>query len=82
MRKRQGIHVMYRKAKKVWEVKENGILMECFRLREEARKHARHLALKIVARCGVASVYFHRKDGEITEERTYPRSSDPHPPKG
>lgn len=31
---------------------------------------------------GNTSVKIHKSDGKIQEERTYPRSSDPHPPKG
>ena len=30
----------------------------------------------------VSSVKIHKADGKIQEERTYPRSSDPNPPKG
>ena len=29
-----------------------------------------------------ASVKIHKADGKIQEERTYPRKSDPYPPKG
>jgi hypothetical protein len=29
-----------------------------------------------------SSVKIHKSDGEIQEERTYPKKSDPHPPKG
>ncbi len=29
-----------------------------------------------------ASVKIHKGDGKIQEERTYPKSSDPYPPKG
>lgn len=31
---------------------------------------------------GNTSVKIHKVDGKIQEERTYPRSSDPYPPKG
>lgn len=31
---------------------------------------------------GNTSVKIHKSDGKIQEERTYPRSSDPYPPKG
>lgn len=31
---------------------------------------------------GVYSLIIHGRDGKIREERTYPRSADPYPPRG
>lgn len=38
--------------------------------------------IDIAKRGGNSSVVIHGQNGRIQEERTYPRSSDPFPPKG
>jgi len=46
--------------------------------KEEVTKKTIELAKKQ----DVSSVIIHKQDGKIQEERTYPKSSDPFPPKG
>ncbi len=46
--------------------------------KEEVQKQTIDLA----KRSGNSSVVIHGRDSKIQEERTYPRSSDPYPPKG
>jgi hypothetical protein len=38
--------------------------------------------IEIAKNRGDSSVVIHKQDGEIQEERTYPKSSDPFPPEG
>jgi hypothetical protein len=38
--------------------------------------------IEIAKNQDISSIKIHKKDGTIQEERTYPRKSDPHPPKG
>jgi len=38
--------------------------------------------IEIAKKQGNTSVVIHKKDGKIQEERTYPKGTDPHPPKG
>lgn len=38
--------------------------------------------IEIAENQGNSSVRIHKKDGKIQEERTYPRKSDPYPPRG
>jgi hypothetical protein len=38
--------------------------------------------IELAKRQGNASVIIHKTDGIIQEERTYPKKSDPFPPKG
>jgi len=38
--------------------------------------------IEIAKNQGDASVVVHKQDGKIQEERTYPKGSDPFPPKG
>ena len=38
--------------------------------------------IEIAKNQGEASVKIHTVDGKFQEERTYPKSSDPYPPKG
>ena len=38
--------------------------------------------IDMAKRGGVSSVVIHGQNGRIQEERTYPRTSDPFPPKG
>lgn len=46
--------------------------------KEEVVKQTTDLA----KRQNTSSVIIHKQDGKIQEERTYPKSSDPFPPKG
>lgn len=38
--------------------------------------------IEIVKKQDNSSVIIHKEDGKIQEERTYPKKSDPFPPKG
>lgn len=38
--------------------------------------------IELAKRQGKSSVIIHKSDGKIQEERTYPKGSDPYPPKG
>lgn len=38
--------------------------------------------IELAKRQDAASVTIHKQDGKIQEERTFPKSSDPFPPKG
>lgn len=38
--------------------------------------------IEIAKNQGNTSVKIHKGDGKFQEERTYPKGSDPHPPKG
>jgi len=38
--------------------------------------------IDLAKRQGASSVTIHKKDGNFQEERTFPKSSDPFPPKG
>lgn len=40
------------------------------------------VAAELAKNQGDASVIIHKQNGRIQEERTYPRSKDPNPPKG
>jgi len=46
--------------------------------KEEVKKET----IELAKRQGNSSVIIHKENGQFQEERTYPRSSDPHPPKG
>ena len=38
--------------------------------------------IEIAKNQGNSSVKIHKQDGKIQEERTYPKGTDPYPPKG
>lgn len=38
--------------------------------------------IELAKKQGESSVVIHKQDGKIQEERTFPKSSDPFPPKG
>lgn len=38
--------------------------------------------IELAKKQGNSSVRIHKADGKIQEERTYPKGSDPYPPKG
>jgi len=38
--------------------------------------------IDVAKKQGISSVKIHKSDGKIQEERTYPKKSDPFPPKG
>jgi hypothetical protein len=46
------------------------------------KKQVVEKTIEIAKKQPESSVVIHRKDNIIQEERTYPRSSDPNPPKG
>ena len=76
--KRTPIHVVWSKSEKRWLVKVNGKILAGFPRKVMAVGHAR---LSAVAE-QPSSLRIHGKNGRIQEERTYPRGSDPYPPRG
>ncbi|MFD0751282.1 DUF2188 domain-containing protein [Mucilaginibacter calamicampi] len=48
----------------------------------DTKKEAVAKTIEIAKNKPESSVKIHKTDGKIQEERTYPRSSDPNPPKG
>ena len=60
-----------------WSVTRNGALRptRIFNTQIEAIEYVRQLQSE-------RSVKIHGRDGKIREERTYPRSADPYPPRG
>jgi hypothetical protein len=83
--KRERVYVSYRKGDGLWHVanstrtehvasmttKRDAVAAAVGYCRSRAREEGRHLSL-----------YIKGKTGRVQEERTYPRGSDPHPPKG
>lgn len=78
MTERKTYHVT--KTDKGWQGKlENG---ERASVTGNTKKEVVKKTIDIAKKQGLSSVIIHREDGQIQEERTYPRSSDKHPPKG
>ncbi len=46
------------------------------------KEEVKQQTIRIAKSKGKSSVTIHKTDGTFQEERTYPKSSDPHPPKG
>ncbi len=79
---RARLYVSYRPKRSVWVVTERGVELAAAGTKAAAVTRAVEMAH---ARAGAGerlSVYVRAKDGRIVDERTYPRSSDPHPPRG
>lgn len=77
---RKRVHITYDKKKRNWKAEAEGAK------RAQARADTKAELVKETAqtarRQGDTSVIIHKQNGVIQEERTYPRSSDPYPPKG
>jgi len=78
MAARVQFHVVCRKADRQWTVKRNGRVVATAAKKGEAVSIARKLAMAEK----LASVRIHNRSGMIAREYTYPKSSDPYPPKG
>jgi hypothetical protein len=48
----------------------------------ESKSEVQERTIEIAKNNQPSSVIIHGRDGKVQEERTYPRSSDPNPPKG
>src|SRR5947207_11876030 len=65
-----------------WYVAEDSMFIGAKKLKAGALAWAIKRARAIAAAGGFASVRIHDKRGRLVSERTYPRSSDPFPPRG
>jgi hypothetical protein len=78
MSKRVTYHVT--KTKDGWKgEKENGKRASAT---GKTKKKVMRETIEIAKNKGNSSVVVHKANGRIQEERTYPRKSDPYPPKG
>ena len=78
MAKRKTYHVT--KTKDGWQGKvEKGKRAS---VKGETKSEVVKVTIDLAKKQGNTSVKIHKGDGKIQEERTYPRGSDPHPPKG
>lgn len=71
-----------KRADKPWKVTRDGQLWGGCRTQADGIALARMLADQIVAKGGTVTLKIKRPNGEIRDERTYPRSSDPRKAKG
>jgi hypothetical protein len=62
-----------------WKIQRGGSSRASARFETKAQALSR---AREMARNSGAQLFIHGRDGKIQEERTYPRSSDPHPPSG
>lgn len=63
-----------------WQGKKEGADRASFKANTKAE--AMQGTIQIAKNQGESQVIVHKENGQFQEERTYPRSSDPHPPKG
>lgn len=63
-----------------WQVKKEG--GQRASLTGETKVEVVKQAVELAKKQDAASVVIHKQDGKIQEERTFPKSSDPFPPKG
>ena len=78
MSKRTDYHVT--KTEEGWQGKKEGA--DRASVVETTKAEAVEKTIAIAKNQPESSVKIHTADGKIQEERTYPRSSDPNPPKG
>lgn len=78
MSKRKTYHVT--KTKDGWKGKAEGAKRAS--VTGTTKKEVIKKTTNIAKNQGNSSVKIHKKDGKFQEERTYPKGSDPHPPKG
>ena len=74
------VHITYDKKQKNWKAEAEGAKRA--QARSDTKAELIQKTAQAARRHGDTSVVIHKKDGKIQEERTYPRSKDPHPPKG
>ena len=78
MAKRKTYHVT--KTDEGWEGKiEKGKRAS---VKGKTKKEVVKKTIEIAKKQGNSSVKIHKQDGKIQEERTYPKGTDPYPPKG
>lgn len=78
MSKRKTYHVT--KTKDGWQGKaQNG---ERASAKGATKKEVVEKTIEIAKNSGNSSVKIHKGNGQFQEERTYPKKSDPYPPKG
>lgn len=83
--KRRRLYVSHSKRDKTWRVTEGGKPVRpttSWSTKAAAVAWATLYCRNEATRGQWLSLYIKGKDGRVQEERTYPRSSDPHPPKG
>ncbi|WP_321295713.1 DUF2188 domain-containing protein [Marinifilum fragile] len=68
------------KTKDGWQGKAEG--NERASVKGKTKEEVVKATIEIAKKQTSSSVRIHKSDGEIQEERTYPRKSDPYPPKG
>jgi hypothetical protein len=68
------------KTEEGWQGKKEG--GERASVKADTKEEAVQKTIEIAKKQDESSVIIHKKDGEIQEERTYPKSSDPFPPAG
>ncbi len=78
MSKRERYHVT--KTEDGWKGKKEG--GERASATGKTKKEVLKKTTDIAKKKGNSSVVIHKSDGKIQEERTYPKKSDPYPPKG
>lgn len=71
-----------KQADKPWKVTRDGQLWGGCRTQSDGIALARMLADQIVAKGCTVTLKIKRPNGEVRDERTYPRSSDPRKTKG
>ena len=70
------------KVKGIWRVTRSGALEMAFLTQEQAIKGAIRLIKELIEIGRTVTLKIKRPNGQIREERTYPRSSDPRRSKG
>lgn len=63
-----------------WQGKKEG--GERASVKGDTKEEVMKKTIEIAKKQEDSSAVIHKKDGEIQEERTYPKSSDPFPPEG
>lgn len=74
------MHITYDREQKNWKAEAEGAKRA--QARAETKAELIRRTAQTARKQGDTSVIIHKQDGRIQEERTYPRSADPHPPKG
>ena len=80
MPNRARVHVTFDEKRGGWKAEAEGSNRTV--ARGGKKTEVKKAAIETAKAAGYTSVVIHRKDGVIQEERTYPRSQDPHPPRG
>jgi len=78
MSKRKTYHVT--KTKDGWQGKAEG--GDRASVKGSTKKEVVEKTINLAKNQGNTSVKIHKQNGKFQEERTYPKGTDPHPPKG